>query len=78
MTKRTTRSRNRQPVEQYTGSLAELAIAATKANRQSSWEELAAQIRQQLGEVLRPRPRVPGRPGSKQAEAASLQSVVRR
>ena len=48
MTKTKRKPPRRTTVETYTGSLAELAIAATKAHRDLSWEELAARIRQQI------------------------------
>lgn len=39
---------SRTTVETYSGSLAELAIAATKADRELSWDQLDSRIREQI------------------------------
>lgn len=40
--------RQRTTVETYSGSLAELAITATKEHRELSWEELEHRVRNQI------------------------------
>ena len=41
--------RKTQVLEDYRGSLAELAIAATKSRRDVSWAEIARDIRAEIG-----------------------------